>query len=438
MIFLVVSQRIGTDTMKRIVCFGPGPMFKGGISNYNTALAKALDALPDTEVHIVSWTQQYPAIIPRDFVDRSSKTSFLDGTQIQVKYITNYNNPATWRETVNYIASLQPDKVIFQWAIALQGLPMGRMARQLKKKTTAEILFDVHVLVQKEASVLDKYFTKYGLEVADTHIVHAYKTAEELQATFPQLQFDLTEEGSRTRPEGNKRNILKLYHPVYNLFQPDPNFDIAKAKEEMGLKEHVFLFFGFIRKYKGLHNVIPAFAKVLETRDDVSLMIVGESFWKTLDTKKLSTRIKNFLFGTAKKIFLRKSDDEREYRPLELLDTLGIRDKVFVVNRFVANEEVHQYFQVSDAILTYYLTATPSGVESLAYNFRMPVLATRVGHFPETIKEGFNGYMAEPEDIDSMAAQMLKFIDQPIDRQNVDAVAQEMSWENYAQTIMKV
>ncbi|MFM7104953.1 MAG: hypothetical protein ACKOW8_05465, partial [Flavobacteriales bacterium] len=55
------------------VCFGPGPRFKGGIQNYNTSLALALDKKPGTEVHIVSWTQQYPAIVPREFVDKSSK-----------------------------------------------------------------------------------------------------------------------------------------------------------------------------------------------------------------------------------------------------------------------------------------------------------------------------------------------------------------------------
>jgi hypothetical protein len=49
---------------KRIVTFGPGPRFKGGIANYNTSLARALDRRGDVEVHIVSWTQQYPAIIP--------------------------------------------------------------------------------------------------------------------------------------------------------------------------------------------------------------------------------------------------------------------------------------------------------------------------------------------------------------------------------------
>lgn len=421
--------------MKRIVCFGPGPAFKGGISNYNTALAKAFDKLPDTEVHIVSWTQQYPAIIPRDFKDRSSKSDLLEGTDIRVEYITNYNSPGSWAKTYRYIRDLKPDVVVFQWAIALQGLPMGWIARKLRKHTDIEVLFDVHVLVQKEASVLDKRFTRYGLKPASTFIAHAYKTANELKETFPKRTFTVNEDG--TRSTDGSTNIIKLYHPVYDLFSPDPNFDKAAMKEEFGLKKHVFLFFGFIRKYKGLHNVIPAFAKVLEQRQDVSLLIVGESFWKTLDKTKISTRIKNALFGLAKSIFLRKSDDERQYNPLALVEELGIQDHVGLVNEFVPNEDVHKYFQVSDAILTYYLTATPSGVESLAYNFHMPVLATRVGHFPETIKDGFNGYMAEPEDTDSMAEQMLKFIEYPIDRNNVAATAGDMSWENYAKAILK-
>jgi glycosyltransferase involved in cell wall biosynthesis len=411
-------------------------MFKGGIANYNTALAKALDAQPDTEVHIVSWTQQYPAIIPRDFVDRSSKTTFLEGTDIKVEALTNYNRPGTWRQTARRIRELQPDKVIFQWAIALQGLPMGWMARWLKRHAPEiELLFDVHVLVQKEASVLDQFFTRYGLEVADSYIVHAYTTANELKETFPRLNWHLTESGERGKAW--QRNILKLYHPVYNLFSPDPDFDVAAEKEKMGLREHVFLFFGFIRKYKGLHHAIPAFAKVAAQREDVSLLIVGESFWNTLDQKKLSTRLKSALFGTAKKILLRKSDDEQRYDPLALIDELGLRDKTVLVNEFVPNEEVHRYFQVSDAILTYYLTATPSGVESLAYNFQMPVLATRVGHFPETVRHGYNGYLAEPNDIDSMAEQMINLLEKPIDRVNVGKAAERMSWQTYAETILR-
>lgn len=420
---------------KTIVCFGPGPQFKGGISNYNTSLAKALDKQANTDVHIVSWTQQYPAIIPRDFIDKASKKDVLEGTAIKVKYLTNYNNPLSWKATCNYIKSLNPDKVIFQWAIALQGLPMGWIARWLMRNTNIEVLFDVHLVQQKEASSIDQFFLKYGLEKAHTYIVHSLKSAEELKELYPEKQFEITEDGERSG-EG-KNTVIKLYHPIYDMFQPDPDFDKAAVKKEMGLKKHVFLFFGFIRKYKGLHQLIPAFAKVAKKRDDVSLLIVGESFWNTLDQSKWTTRLKKGLFGLAKSIVLNKSDNEEEYNPLALIEEYNLKDQTVVVNEFVPNEEVHKYFQVADAICNYYLVATPSGVESIAYNFRLPVLATKVGHFPETVKPGFNGYLAEPEDIDSMAEQMLKFIEHPIDRKNVGKTAEEFSWDNYAQSVLK-
>ena len=420
---------------KTIVCFGPGPMFKGGIANYNTSLAKAFDKMENTDVHIVSWTQQYPAIIPRDFIDRKSKVNQLAGTGIKVHYITNYNNPLSWHVTVKLIESLKPQKVIFQWAIAIQGMPLGYIARKLKKNKEIEVFFDLHFVIQKEGSALDNFYTKKGIRHADAYVVHAYKTADELKQNFPKKQFEVLERGQKQSGKGIK--VLKLYHPVYDMFQPDPEFDVKKAKKEMGLKKHVFLFFGFIRKYKGLHNVIKAFARLAEDRDDVSLLIVGESFWNTLDNKKLSTRLKNATFGLAKKVFLKKQDDERNYQPLSLIDELGIKDKTYIVNDFVPNEMVHKYFQVSDNIMLFYLTATPSGIESIAYNFNMPMLATRVGHFTETIKDGYNGYLAEPENITSMTEVMRKAIEQPIPRENVAETSKDMSWTNYAKEILQ-
>lgn len=418
----------------RIICFGPGPAFKGGIANYNTSLAKAMDAFPDNEVHIVSWTQQYPAIIPRDFVDRASRQDQLAGTRIKVHYLTNYNNPFSWAATVKLIKELKPDKVIFQWAIALQGFPLGYIAKRLVKWGQTEVIFDIHVLVQKEASVLDRFFTKYCLKYANTYISHALKTAGELKETLPQLSYYDSAKGERGGAQ--QKTILNLFHPVYDMFKPNPSLDIAALKEEWHLRKHVFLFFGFIRKYKGLHNVLPAFAKVAKERDDVSLMVVGESFWATLDKSKFSTRVKNFLFGFAKKLLVRNSDNEQDYNPLALIEELGLQDRVFLVNEFVPNEDVHKYFQVADAVVNYYETATPSGVESIAYNFHMPILATKVGHFPETIQDAYNGYLAEPNDVGSMAGTMFRFLEYPVDRANVAAKVKEMSWENYAKTIM--
>ncbi|MEO1022918.1 MAG: glycosyltransferase [Bacteroidota bacterium] len=419
--------------MPKIVCFGPGPRFKGGLSNYNTSLAKTLAKNPENEVTIVSWSNQYPSIIPREFIDKASRSDFLEGTDIRVEYLTDYNNPLSWRKTARFISSLKPDKVIFQWAISIQGLPMGRIAKWIKQACEAEIIFDLHFVVQKEGSTIDERFTKLGIKHADTFITHAYKTVDELTALFPGLDLEVNESGERST---EKTTVIKLFHPVYDLYQPDPAFDTEAFKSELGLKQHVFLFFGFIRKYKGLHHAIEAFKLVAEQRDDVSFLVCGEEFWSTLDTSKLSTKIKQTLFGIAQKLLLKNSESEQDYRPLNRVKELGLDDTVIVKNTFIPNEDVHKYFQVSDCSVLYYLAATPSGVESLTYNFELPILATRVGHFPETVTDGFNGYLAEPGDIESMAAQMLRFLDHPLPGEHVRKAASAMSWDRYVAAIL--
>lgn len=422
------------STMKRVVIFGPGPQFKGGIANYTTSLAKALDNLK-AEVHVVSWTQMYPSIFPRDLIDRSSKKSLLDGSNVAVHYVTNYNNPGSWRRTVKLIEELDPDIIVVQWSVSIQGLPIGYITGQLKKSSRAEIIFDLHVVAQKEVSLIDNMMLRYALSRPHSFIVHSLKTFDELKYIFPKKSFKLIQNERRTIDDG-LCSVIKLYHPVYDMFKPDPVFNKEKVKAELGLKKYVFLFFGFIRKYKGLHNVIKAFALLARERDDVSLLIVGESFWETLDPKKISTKIKKNLFGLLKKILVRKGDDEKEYRPLELIGQLGLGDSAVVINRYVGNEEVHRFFQVADCNVLFYHVATPSGVESISYNFSLPSIATRVGHFPETINDGYNGYLAEPENIESMFNTMKKFLDNPIPRERVDEKAKEMSWINYAKTIL--
>jgi glycosyltransferase involved in cell wall biosynthesis len=418
----------------KVVCFGPGTKFKGGIANYNTSLAKALDKRTDTETHIVSWIQQYPAIVPREFIDKESRVNQLENTNIKEVYITDFNKPGTWKKTADYIVSLNADRLIIQWYNAMQGLPLSRIVKRIRRKSKIEIIFDLHFVVPKENSNLDTYFTKMGLKTADTFIVHSLKTNDELTQLFKGENISLSYDGKRAK---NGKSALKLYHPIYDMFKPDENFDIEKFKRDNNLRKHVFLFFGFIRKYKGLHQAIEAFAKVAQQRDDVSLMICGESFWNTLDSSKLSTKIKEATFGLLKKLFLNKEDDEKNYRPLDLIKTLEIEDKVMLVNKFVANEDVPHYFQAADSVVLFYLTATPSGIESISYNFNMPIVATRVGHFPETIEDGFNGYLANDRDISDMVRVMNLSINKPIERKNVGIKTAQMSWDKYAATILE-
>ncbi len=419
--------------VKRIICFGPGPMFKGGIQNFNTSLALAFEKLPEVEVEIVSWTQQYPGIIPRQFRDLQSKVDLLKDSNVTVTYLTNYNNPLSWLQTVKYIRSRKPAMVVFQWSIALQGLPMAAMAKRLRR-AGIHVVFDVHFVIQKEHSFIDRVLTRRALGQASSFVVHAAQTYRELLEVFPSRHFEVVTQIDHTRHEATQ--VVQLFHPVYDLYKPIASLDIEQEKKRLGLQKHVLLFFGFIRKYKGLDMAIEAFAQVAKQRSDVSFLICGENFWHTLDSTKWTTRFKQFLFGLAKKVLLQKSDDERDYRPLERIKELGMENRCVVVNRFIANEEVPVYFQVADAVVLFYRTATPSGIESLSYNFQLPILATRVGHFPETIEDGFNGYLANDSDVNDMARVMLHFLDHPIDRNNVVKATEKLSWENFAKAIV--
>ena len=421
--------------MTKIAVFGPGPAFKGGIANYNTSLAKAFKRIPGTEVHIISWTQQYPAIIPRDFKDRKSRSDQLEGTDIQAHYITNYNNPFTWYKTFKLIKTIQPEFIVFQWSISLQGIPLGWIAGKIMKKTPVRIIFDLHFVKQKEGSRIDNWLTRRGIGNAHYYVVHSLQTANELQNLFRRKNFTLVKNRSEKTPAGSI-SCIHLFHPVYDMFRPDDSLDIISLKKNLHLRKYVFLFFGFIRKYKGLHHAIEAFAGLARKREDVSLLIVGEAFWQTLNKRKFSTRLKNILFSLAKIVVLNKEDDERNYNPLELITKFGIEDKVTSIIEYIPNEDVHKYFQVSDAILLFYSRATPSGVESVAYNFKLPILATRTGHFPETVTDGFNGFLAETENIESMTKAMEKIISSPINRENLVKTSKDMSWDNYAKAIL--
>lgn len=411
--------------LKTIVCLGPGPRFKGGIANFNSSLAKTFSN-QGHRVYLISWSQQYPSLIPRKF-ESDEESKFLENTDVQISYLLNYNNPITWRNTTKAILKTNPDIVIIQWSIALQGLPLYYIAKQIKMKSKARIIYDLHFVIQKEKSLIDHRFSKPFLQLGDEFITHSNKTTKELIQYFPIEQFVFNKD------EPGKR-IIELYHPIYSIFEKEDDFDVLHFKKELGLKKYVFLFFGFIRKYKGLHNTLKAFHLLQQKRDDVSLLICGESFWDTLDESKLTTKVKKTIFKGIKKVLLPKNKDEN-YRPLALIDELGVQN-VVVKNEYIPNQDVNKYFQASDATVLFYDSSSPSGVESLSYNFGKPILATDVGHFPETIIPGVNGYLARNGDIEHMAEIMNQLIEQPIDEDHINQLAEQLSWENYVREIL--
>lgn len=100
-------------------------------------------------------------------------------------------------------------------------------------------------------------------------------------------------------------------------------------------------------------------------------------------------------------------DDEQHYR--KQVDDLNLKDKVLFVSRFVPNEEVEKYFNVSDVAVMPYLSATQSGVLNVAYGFNKPVVITDVGGLTENFEDGLTGVVVQPGDIKSLTEGVNKF-----------------------------
>lgn len=128
------------------------------------------------------------------------------------------------------------------------------------------------------------------------------------------------------------------------------------------------LFFGKVRQYKGVDVLLRAMALV----PDVELGIVGEFY-------------------------------EDRARLNALIDELGLDGRVHVTPEYLPAERIPELFAGFDALVLPYRTATASQLVALAHWHGLPVVATRVGNFPETVRDGVDGVLCTPGDVVDLA-----------------------------------
>jgi glycosyltransferase involved in cell wall biosynthesis len=132
----------------------------------------------------------------------------------------------------------------------------------------------------------------------------------------------------------------------------------------LAAEDRVALFFGFVRPYKGLDLLIDATAIAASEVPGLRLVVAGE-FWVPA--------------GDARDRCRRS----------------GVADRVIIHDRYVPNEEVGTYFSAADVVVLPYREATQSGVVTVAAEYGLPVLATRVGGLPEAVADGTTGLLVD-------------------------------------------
>lgn len=213
--------------------------------------------------------------------------------------------------------------------------------------------------------------------------------------SFFTLSPHVTEHLRSFRPDAP---VLEGFHPVYDIFRPP--IDPAEARRQLGLPERpTMLFFGYVRRYKGLDLLVEALPRIRE-HVDAQLIVAGEFYD---DKEEIESRIAELNLGDAVRVF---SD-------------------------YIPNEEVNLYFSAAEVIVQPYRSATPSGVAQTAFFFDKPMIVTDLGVLSEVVPDGVAGYVVAPEDPGALADAVVRFFSVGPDRfsEGVAAQKRKFSWE---------
>ena len=164
--------------------------------------------------------------------------------------------------------------------------------------------------------------------------------------------------------------------PIFDGF-PQKGLTRAAARAQLGIEpdEPLLLFFGFVRRYKGLRYVFDALGQLSQPPH---LLVAGE-FW----------------------------EEEAFYR--DSIRQLGLDQHIIIHNRYIPNEEIEPYFMAADALVLPYLSGSQSAVAMIAMNYSIPVIATSIGGLAETITHGETGLIVPPADSVALAAAIEQF-----------------------------
>ncbi len=329
--------------MAKVIIIGPGHPLRGGLATFNQRLAKEfIDGGDDCTIY--SFSLQYPSFL---FPGTTQYSSEPAPENLTIKSAINSINPFNWIKVGNRLKKEKPDLIIVRFWLPFMGPALGTILRRVKKNKHTKIICIADNVIPHEKRFGDKPFTNYFLKSCDAFITMSEKVMSDLRLFQP------------TKP------ALLVSHPLYDNFGAIISKEEARQKLGVGSKELIILFFGFIRKYKGLDLLLEAMADERIKKAGIKLLVAGE------------------FYEDAKPFY-------------EQIEKLGINDQLILRTDFIQDSEVKNYLCAADAVIQPYRNATQSGVTPLAYHFEKPMVVTNVGGLPSLVPDRKVGLVVEP------------------------------------------
>jgi glycosyltransferase involved in cell wall biosynthesis len=344
-----------SSIIKKVVIIGPAHPLRGGLATFNQRLAKEFtDSGHDCSIY--SFSLQYPSFL---FPGTTQYSDEPAPAGIRIHTLINSINPLNWVKVGNRLKKERPDIIVVRYWLPLMGPALGTILRKVRKNRHTKIICIADNVIPHEKRPGDKPFTRYFLKSCDAFITMSEKVMSDLRQFQP------------TKP------AQLISHPLYDNF--GAILSKKEAREKLGLKkdDRIILFFGFIRKYKGLDLLLEAMADERIKKAGIKLMVAGEFY-----------------------------EDEKPYTGQ--IDRLSIRDQLILKTNFISDSDVKYYLCAADAVIQPYRNATQSGVTPLAYHFEKPMVVTNVGGLPSLVPDEKVGLVVEPQP-EAIATGILRF-----------------------------
>lgn len=353
----------------KVCVVGAGKRFLSGLSYYTLRLTNAF-----AREHEVS------AILMRQLLP----TRLYPGWRRVGAALTNQNyHPAVdvfdgvdwyWIPSIirafAFLIKTRPKVVVFQWwsgTVVHSYIALATLARMIGARVIIEF-HEVQDPGEAQLRVVAAYTRTVApilISAASGFVVHSERDREKLKALY---RF------------GNRPTAV-IPHGPYDHYLGDGFHSTGRASRIAPDSCCNLLFFGLIRPYKGLADLIIAFDSIPERQiSNYWLTIVGETW-------------------------------EGCTEPAALVAKSPYRSRITFENRYVNDEEVGSFFRGADAVVFPYRRSSASGPLHIAMSFGLPVVVANVGGLPEVVQRYSGGTLVAPGDIEALRTAIIRMRD---------------------------
>ena len=354
-----ISSKVhGEGRPPRVLVVGAGTRFLSAMSYYTLRLTNALAGR--FTVAFIPMRQLIPTFLypGRSRVGSISTRLDYDPAVTVMRGIDWYWVPNLFRDLVS-LRKWRPDVVIFEWwtgTVLHTYLAIALLARLLG----ASVIVEFHEVLdsgEERIPIARAWVSLLGwpfIRLASAFVIHSEADRGPLEKRYRL---------------GARPCVVIPHGPLDHHASIQPSDGSAPLARRTAPADTLnLLFFGLIRPYKGLEDLIRAF----ELFDDQEvqrywLTVVGET-WEGWDL------------------------------PIRLIQSSRHRARITLVNRFVDDDEVIAQFAAADAVVLPYHRSSASSPAHVAMSNGLPLVITAVGGLPEAVADYEGAILVPPRD----------------------------------------